>query len=180
MPRKSTSAIAALTVGMMASCNVQAASGEVAVAELHDPGGKLVGTLTVSQTADHGVVIAASFIAGALPKGRHGFHVHAVGKCSPDFAAAGDHFDHGGHQHGELAANGPHAGDLPNLHLPETGPHTVEIFAPYLSLKPGDPGNLLDDDGSAFVVHAEPDDYESQPSGGAGDRIACGVVQQAS
>jgi superoxide dismutase, Cu-Zn family len=136
--------------------------------------------VTFRETATGGVLITASFIAKGLPPGPHAFHVHEKGACAPNFDAAGDHFDPEGHQHGALAAQGAHAGDLPNLHIPESGNYVVEMVAARLSLKPRDPGNVLDEDGSTIVVHAKPDDYKSQPSGEAGDRIACGVIQRAS
>ncbi|WP_119420162.1 superoxide dismutase family protein [Desertibaculum subflavum] len=157
-----------------------AQSEPIAVAEMHDRDGREIGKVVFRQTAAHGVAITAGFISGGLPAGQHGFHVHEKGACAPDFAAAGDHFAPEGHQHGVLALRGAHAGDLPNLHIPKTGEHVVEFFAAALSLEPRTAGNLLDEDGSAVVVHAKPDDYKSQPSGDAGDRIACGVIRRAS
>lgn len=157
-----------------------AQSEPIAAAEVHDREGRQIGKVVFRQTAGHGVVVTASFVAGGLPAGQHGSHIHEKGACAPDFAAAGDHFASQGHQHGVLALRGAHAGDLPNLHIPAAGEHVVEIFAAALSLEPRAPGNLLDADGSAVVVHAKPDDYKSQPSGDAGERIACGVIRRAS
>jgi len=170
-----------ISIALAVLPTVAAAQTEpLATAELHDRDGRQVGKVTFRQTAGNGVLITASFVAGGLPPGPHAFHVHEKGTCAPNFEAAGEHFDPEGHQHGALAAQGAHAGDLPNLHLPERGEHVVEMMAARLSLQPRAPGNLLDEDGSAVVVHAKPDDYKSQPSGKAGDRIACGVVRRAS
>lgn len=152
----------------------------IAAAEVHDREGRRIGKVMFRQTAARGLAITASFVSGGLPAGQHGFHIHKKGACAPNFEAAGDHFAPEGHQHGVLALRGAHAGDLPNLHIPGTGEHVVEVFAPALSLGPRAPGSLLDQDGSAIVVHAKPDDYKSQPSGDAGDRIACGVIRRAS
>lgn len=152
----------------------------IAGAELHDREGRQVGKVTFRQTAAGGVLIVVNVAAGGLPAGPHALHVHEKGACTPNFDAAGDHFDPGGHQHGALAVRGAHAGDLPNLHIPQSGAYAVEIMADRLSLEPRAPGDLLDEDGSAIVVHAKPDDYKSQPSGAAGDRIACGVIRRAS
>lgn len=152
----------------------------IAAAELHDREGRRIGKVVFRQTAARGLAITASFVSGGPPAGQHGFHIHEKGACAPNFEAAGDHFAPEGHQHGVLAARGPHAGDLPNLHIPDSGEHMVEVFATALSLEPCASGNLLDEDGSAVVVHANPDDHKTQPSGNAGDRIACGVIRRAS
>lgn len=117
-----------------------------------------------------------------LAPGWHGLHIHAVGQCeSPGFTSAGSHIqhDHGGPAapHGLLNAEGPDAGDLPNLYVDEHGHGMAEIFTPYARLANMGPGaNLLDADGSALVIHANPDDQSSQPIGGAGGRVACGII----
>jgi Cu-Zn family superoxide dismutase len=78
-------------------------------------------------------------------------------------------------QHGYLDPKGRHAGDLPNVHVPENGTLKIDILAAQLGLKDGQ-NHLLDKDGAALLIHAKPDDYQSQPSGDAGDRIVCGVI----
>jgi Cu-Zn family superoxide dismutase len=155
-------------------------SEPLATAQLIDREGREVGKVTFRETATNGLLVTVSLVAGGLPAGQHAFHIHEKGSCAPNFQAAGDHFNPEGHQHGVLAADGPHAGDLPNLHIPASGDYVVEMVASRLSLGGRKPGNLLDEDGSAVVIHAKPDDHKSQPSGDAGDRIACGVVQRAS
>lgn len=74
-------------------------------------------------------------------------------------------------------AKGPHAGDLPNINVPASGQLSFEFMANGVMLDAGQKG-LLDANGSALVLHAKPDDYRSAPSGAAGDRLACGVVQK--
>jgi superoxide dismutase, Cu-Zn family len=139
-----------------------------------------VGAVTLTQTP-HGVLIRIDLPqkTARIPAGAHAFHVHQVGKCEPPFTSAGAHFNPQGKKHGFLDTGGGHAGDLPNIHVPENGALTVEFMAPQLSLKQGK-DNLFDSDGSALVIHARQDDYKTDPAGEAGDRIACGVIERSS
>jgi Cu-Zn family superoxide dismutase len=150
------------------------AAADTASAVLKDKDGKEVGTVQLTDTPS-GVLMRLDLTA--VPPGEHGFHVHTTGKCeSPDFKSAGGHFNPDETKHGLKSADGPHAGDMPNLFVPESGKITLEVLAPLVTLK-GDPA-LLDEDGSALVIHAGPDDYQSDPAGDAGGRIACGVVTE--
>jgi superoxide dismutase, Cu-Zn family len=139
-----------------------------------------VGEVTLTQTPQ-GVLIRIDLPqkTARIPAGTHAFHVHQVGKCEPPFTSAGAHFNPEGKKHGFLDSSGGHAGDLPNIHVPEKGALTVEFIAPQLSLKQGK-NNLFDSDGSALVIHARQDDYKTDPAGEAGDRIACGVIERSS
>jgi Cu-Zn family superoxide dismutase len=74
------------------------------------------------------------------------------------------------------AAEGQHAGDMPNLHVPANGELVVEIANPMITLAKGQPNSVFDADGSAIIIHAGVDDYKTDPTGNAGDRIACGVI----
>ena len=114
--------------------------------------------------------------AKGVPAGEHAFHVHAVGKCEPPFTSAGGHFNPASKKHGMEAAEGSHAGDMPNLFVPASGELTVEIANPMISLAKGQPNSVFDADGSALIIHAGADDYKTDPTGNAGDRIACGVI----
>lgn len=145
-----------------------------AAAELSRPDGAPAGSVGLEQTPN-GVLITATL--RGLPPGEHGFHIHETGACKPDFKAAGDHFAPRGNDHGIYAEKGPHAGDMPNIHVGEDGKLKVEALNPRISLKAGAEGYILDNDGSAIIVHRGADDYRSQPSGDAGERIACGVVK---
>lgn len=134
------------------------------------------GTVTFRQTKS-GMLHVIVEMTG-LPAGPHGFHVHEVGECDAagGFESAGGHLA-GDKEHGIDAEGGPHPGDFPNVHVGQDGVLKVEFFTDRLSLRDGETP-LLDEDGSAVMVHSDPDDYASQPSGEAGDRIACGVVRQ--
>lgn len=143
---------------------------EKATAVLKDASGKEVGKVTLIAVPT-GVLLDADLTA--VPPGDHAFHIHAVGKCEPpDFKSAGGHFNPEEDEHGLMNEAGPHAGDMPNIHVPENGKLHIEVLNQRVFLSDG----LLDDDGSAIVIHQGPDDYKSDPAGDAGPRIACGVI----
>jgi Cu-Zn family superoxide dismutase len=144
-----------------------------ASAVLKDAAGKEVGRATLVSTPS-GTLITLELTAA--PPGAHGFHIHTTGKCEqPKFESAGGHFNPDETKHGFLNADGPHAGDMPNIHVPDNGKLTIEILNPMVNLS-GE-NALLDEDGAALVIHADADDYMSDPAGHAGGRIACGVIQ---
>lgn len=168
----------ALTAGFLASALVaaavlapaaQAAPGDKASAALADAAGQAVGTVELLEVAN-GTLLTARL--QNLPQGAHAFHVHATGACEPPFTSAGGHYNPGGAKHGLDAAGGPHAGDMPNIHVPASGSLTVEVFNAGLDLS----DSLFDADGAAIVIHEGADDYTSDPAGNAGPRIACGVI----
>jgi Cu-Zn family superoxide dismutase len=116
-------------------------------------------------------------ITGLTPGKEHGFHVHEVGECSgPDFKSAGEHFNPTKDPHGGPKSSSRHLGDIPNVKADENGRATVDVSVKGATLvdKDGGPNQIL---GKAIVVHAMPDDYKTQPSGGSGARIACGVIR---
>lgn len=137
--------------------------------------GEKIGALKLEQ-GNQGVVV--SIEAGELPPGYHGLHFHAVGDCSDlqEFKSAEGHVDPNKKPHGFLNPNGPHEGNLPNLVVMPDGSVKVEFYSTLVSLNSG-PANLLDKDGSALIIHADPDDHKSQPIGGSGARIACSVIK---
>jgi superoxide dismutase, Cu-Zn family len=160
----------------MAATPVLAAEGELATATFIDTQGRAIGTATLVQTPN-GVLISAEL--KGLPPGELAFHVHETGRCDPadQFRSAGGHFNPSGHDHGFLAADGAHAGDMPNQFAHEDGTLRVHVFNPRVTLGAGEE-SLLGGDGTSLVLHAKPDDYRSQPAGNAGDRIACAVIER--
>jgi Cu-Zn family superoxide dismutase len=130
--------------------------------------GQSAGTATATASGDG---IAISLEAEGLPEGDHGVHIHMTGSCgAPTFESAGSHWNPTDRQHGLENPEGSHAGDMPNLTVDGDGSGTLEY-----QIAGGTFDGLMDADGSAFVVHAMPDDQVTDPSGNSGDRIACGV-----
>jgi Cu-Zn family superoxide dismutase len=150
------------------------AQAQTAKAALQTADGKDAGSVTLTQTPS-GVLLGLT--VKGLPPGEHAFHVHEVGKCEAPFNSAGGHFNPDKKKHGLLVAEGAHAGDMPNLHIPASGELAVEVHNPMITLEKGKPNSLFDADGSAVIIHAGKDDYKTDPTGEAGGRIACGVVQ---
>jgi Cu-Zn family superoxide dismutase len=150
------------------------ASAQTANADLKSADGKNAGSVKLTQLPN-GVLLTASL--KGLPAGEHAFHVHAVGKCEPPFTSAGGHFNPASKKHGIMAAEGYHAGDMPNLHVSGSGELAIEVMNAGITLEKGKPNSVFDADGSAIVIHAGKDDYKSDPAGNAGGRIACGVIQ---
>lgn len=147
----------------------------MAMAELQNITGTIVGMAHFTETAE-GLqisVVLTNFTAAA--PGEHGIHFHQVGRCEPDFAVAGEHFNPTMASHGLDNPNGPHAGDLPNIVIDEAGNAIYEAVSGLLTLGTGE-NALLAADGSSLLIHANPDDQISNPSGRSGGRIACGVL----
>jgi len=149
------------------------ASAQTARAALRSTDGKDVGAVELTQTPA-GVLLKVS-VKGLQP-GEHAFHVHVVGKCDPPFDSAGGHFNPGGRKHGLMAPEGHHAGDMPNLYIPQSGELVVEVLNPAITLEQAKPNSVFGPNGTAIVIHAGVDDYRTDPAGNAGSRIACGVI----
>lgn len=167
------------TAGLAAAallCAAGAAGQDMATADIVAPDGGSLGTATFEQTPN-GVLMNVD-VRGLEPGG-HGIHLHAVGACSPDFSAAKGHINPDGAKHGLRHPEGPDNGDLPNLHVAADGSARAEFFTPRVTVAGGDAPALLDEDGSSVVIHAHPDDHITQPIGGAGGRIGCGVIAAA-
>lgn len=162
---------ASLMLSAVAVLPVLAASGDLKGAD-----GASHGTVTVT-SAPKGVLLRIE--AKALTPGWHGVHFHEKGACSdPKFTSAGAHVHAASPVvHGLLNAQANDAGDLPNIHVGSDGTATVELYSSLVSLSGASAPALMDADGSAVVIHASPDDYKSQPIGGAGDRVACAVIR---
>ncbi len=153
-----------------------AAGAEVRTAPLTGADGAAHGLVTVT-AAPKGVLLRVE--ATGLPPGWHGMHFHEKGDCdAPSFAAAGAHV-HAATPvvHGFLNPQANDDGDLPNIYVGADGTARVELYSTLVALQPG-AGRpaLLGPSGSAVVIHANPDDYTTQPIGGAGARIACAAL----
>jgi Cu-Zn family superoxide dismutase len=139
-----------------------------------DASGASVGWLRL--TEDRRGNVHVNVHVKGLAAGLHGIHIHAVGSCSPTFAAAGGHYNPLVHQHGLENPSGPHAGDLPNLIVNGDGVGHLDASTDRVTLSEGS-ATLFDTDGSAFIIHANPDDQVTDAgNGGSGARIACAVV----
>ncbi|PZQ17784.1 MAG: superoxide dismutase [Ancylobacter novellus] len=135
--------------------------------------GKKIGDLTL-MAAPAGALLEIEIAPGALSAGKHGLHFHETADCSDvgQYKKSGSHAGHAEGKHGLLNPNGPEPGDLPNLVVAADGSAKVELFTGLIKLD-----QLKDENGSALIIHAKPDDHTSQPIGGAGDRIACAAIK---
>lgn len=149
-------------------------AAQTAVAKLQGREGSGVeGSVELSAIAD-GVHISAR-VSGLGAAGSHGFHVHEVGDCSAaDFTSAGGHFNPSGAIHGGPDDSEHHAGDLGNIEVGEDGTGTLHANASMLTIADG-PSSVV---GRAIILHEGTDDFASQPTGAAGARLACGVVER--
>ena len=142
-----------------------------AIARMAGPDGSDMGVVQIWETPN-GLLLHAELIG--LEEGVHGFHVHETGTCEGDFSSAGDHYDTAGNAHGMMNPDGPHAGDNPNVFADSGGFVSADVFNDRLSLMDGD-APVMDDDGSAIIIHAMGDSYQAEA--GAGGRAACGVIE---
>lgn len=125
--------------------------------------------------AANGHVRITGQVTGLSPGGEHGFHVHEFGDCSaPDATSAGGHFNPDDSRHGRAGQGEHHVGDSDNLMANDEG--VAEVDRELHGATIGD-GGSTDIVGKGVIVHADADDYVSQPTGNAGDRLACGVIQ---
>lgn len=133
-------------------------------------GNETAGVVTFTQT-DEGVRVEAT-VSGLDAEARHGFHIHQYGDCrAPDGTSAGGHFNPEDVEHGAPTADIRHVGDLGNLPTNAQGTAEVDFVDTHVELN--GPNSVL---GRGVIVHAGTDDFESQPTGAAGSRLACGVI----
>ena len=172
--------ILALAACKNAQSGIGAASEGPAV-PLVNGSGQIIGEVRGGDS-DEGASLLVN--AKGLPPGQHGIHIHDIGLCDPPgFASAGPHWNSTNKQHGSKNPQGAHVGDLRNVTVASDGTLRVRIVVPgaYLSNagRNAQPGahEILDANGAALVIHAHADDYQTDPSGNSGDRIACAVLR---
>jgi Cu-Zn family superoxide dismutase len=161
-----------LAAAALAGCQSMTASGPMLASAGLAPtkGNKTVGEVTFEQVGDKVRVTAQ--VINLKPNQEHGFHIHEVGDCSSgDGMSAKGHFNPYGKPHGQGAER--HAGDMPNLKADAKGRIRLVTELDTITLTPG-PASII---GRAVIVHADPDDYKTQPTGNAGARLACGVIK---
>ena len=173
MQRSPVLAALALAGAVAAGCaSMSAGTRPSAVADLAPTKGNVAkGTVTFTQRSDRLRVVAD--VSGLTPGG-HGFHVHEKGDCSSDDAtSAGGHFNPTGKPHGDPSAADHHAGDMPMLVADASGNARLEI-----DVDPATVGGANDVVGKGVIVHKDPDDFKTQPTGNSGARVACGVIRR--
>jgi superoxide dismutase, Cu-Zn family len=170
----STAAVVGLlTVGFAGVIHAQAKNGKLVVPIKTSTGGD-AGTASF-QEAKNGKELTVKINLKNLPPGEHAVHIHQTPTCdAPDFRGAGGHFNPDMKQHGTMNPMGHHNGDLPqNVRVGENHTGEASFKVDYLSLAPGAPNSV---NGHAIVVHEKADDMKTDPTGNAGNRIACGVI----
>ncbi|MCH1909952.1 superoxide dismutase family protein [Stenotrophomonas acidaminiphila] len=153
------------------------AAAAVATAELQPTKDSTVKG-SIRFTVVDGRLHASGDISGLKPGSEHGFHIHEKGDCSaPDGSSAGGHFNPGNAEHGSIDAPAHHGGDMPNIVADAQG--NAHVDGPVSSNVNAGKGDGFDIIGRGLIVHADPDDYHSQPTGNAGARLACAVIAKA-
>ena len=165
-----------LAIGTLMTVYARNDGAEQASAVIRNADGDVIGS---AEFVEDGVgVVHVNVHVKGLSTGEHGIHIHAVGACAPTFAAAGGHHNPLGHQHGLDNPLGAHAGDLESLTVNASGVGHLNSKTELATLSTG-PTTIFDADGSALIIHANPDDQVTDPTGNSGARIACGVIQAA-
>jgi len=165
----------AMTLPALLAVSASAARNKGVEVDFKTSDGQDAGTATLTPDGK-GVKVKLNLTN--LPEGEHALHVHQNAKCDgPDFKTAGPHFNPDKKEHGTKNPKGPHAGDMPlNLQVMADGTDHVSFVSDSISLKKDAPNSVFANGGTAFVIHAKADDMMTDPTGNAGDRIACGVI----
>jgi superoxide dismutase, Cu-Zn family len=161
-----------LAAGSWLLATASAATKPVTV-QLKDAKGQSVGTAVISEVKGGGGVSIKLNVMN-LPAGDHALHIHQNPACEAPFTTAGPHFNPDHKQHGLDNPQGPHAGDMPNFTVDASGKSKKVINDPRVNMDDNDHSIF----GHALVIHAKADDLKTDPSGNAGDRIACGVISK--
>lgn len=176
MLKLSAAVLAIVTLGACSTIG-KPPQAPIAAALLAVADGRAIGTASLGQAGSELELTVR--VAGMQPGSTHGIHLHAIGRCEgPAFASAGGHLNPDARQHGLENPAGSHLGDLPNLRVNAAG--TGSLVLPIAGAAEFTRSKLFDADGTAIVIHAEPDDLRTDPSGNSGARIACGVLVPAS
>jgi Cu-Zn family superoxide dismutase len=164
---------AALLIGFGAAAGVAAKDGDKATATIESKSGsKVTGKAEFTEMASGGTKVEI-WIENATP-GSHGLHLHEKGDCSaPDATSAGGHFNAAGNPHAAPTDSKHHNGDLGNIEIGADGKGHLSITSDLLTVAPG-PNSVK---GKAVVFHEKADDMKTQPTGNAGGRFGCGVIQ---
>lgn len=162
-----------LAAAALTACAALPGGGPAAVASLEPTrGSTTAGSVSFEQQGDR--VRVSGRVTGLKPGQEHGFHIHEKGDCSSgDGMSTGGHFNPTGKPHGPQGAD-RHAGDLPSLKADAAGVATIDVRLDGIAVG----GGATDIVGRGLIVHAQPDDYRTQPTGNAGARIACAVIQR--
>lgn len=166
--------LSALAAATLLGCQSAPQEEPRATAQLKPLGAsKVIGEATFDQVGNKVRVVA--YVQGLKPGQEHGFHIHEVGDCSsPDGMSTKGHFNPFGKPHGDPKSPERHAGDLPALKADKSGRAKVDVELDQITVTPGAASVV----GRGLIVHADPDDYKTQPTGNAGARLACAVIQR--
>ena len=158
----------------LAGCQSVPSDAPRAVASLQPTkGNQTSGTVNFVQVGDK--VRVSATVTGLKPGREHGFHVHEVGDCgSGDGMSTKGHFNPHGRAHAHFSSMDRHAGDMPALKADGNGRAEASVELDVITVAPG-PASVV---GRGLIVHADPDDYKTQPTGNAGARIACAVIRR--
>ena len=167
-------ALAACAVAVLAACQHMGWGGPTATAELQPTrGNSAAGSITFTQSGDK--VRVAGEVRGLRPNQEHGFHIHEAGDCSSgDGMSTKGHFNPLGKPHAHFSSAERHAGDMPALKADASGNARIDTSLDVITVNPG-PTSIV---GRGLIVHASPDDYKTQPTGNAGARLACAIINR--
>ncbi len=175
MKTKMVFAVLAASLVFLPAASYAASPSETVTVKITSADGKDMGTVTLTEKKG-GVAFKMDLMN--LPPGEHAVHIHKNPKCEPpDYASSGPHFNPTGKEHGIHNPNGFHAGDIPlNLKVSADGTEKSSFVVKTISLDPTAQNSILANGGTSIVIHAGPDDMETDPGGESGRRIACGVI----